>query len=94
MNSDGPRTRVERARVTTKESQLEFRVVVEAQSDAYHAYCPNLQGCHSWGSTVEEAMHYIEEALQFYVDNVNDESEEDFDDEFDDIDIPPPLIYN
>ena len=55
---------------------MEFRVVVEAQRNAYHAYCPNLRGCHSWGATVEEAMQYIEEALQFYVDNVEDDNAE------------------
>lgn len=55
---------------------MEFRVVVEAQPNAFHAWCPNLKGCHSWGSTVEEAMSYIEEALQFYVDNVDHEEED------------------
>ncbi len=54
---------------------MEFRVVVESQNDMYHAYCPNLRGCHSWGQTIEEAMQYIEEALQFYVDNVDGDLE-------------------
>lgn len=58
---------------------MEFRVVVEAQRNTYHAYCPNLKGCHSWGTTVEEAMLYIEEALQFYVDNVDAEDNYDID---------------
>jgi predicted RNase H-like HicB family nuclease len=66
---------------------MEFRVVVEAQPNAFHAYCPNLKGCHSWGTTVEEAMEYIEEALQFYVDNVDDE--DDGDGEDDSYDLPP-----
>lgn len=56
---------------------MEFRVVVEAQRNTYHAYCPNLKGCHSWGATMEEAMQYIEEALQFYVDNVEDDAPDD-----------------
>ncbi|HEY3412407.1 MAG TPA: type II toxin-antitoxin system HicB family antitoxin [Armatimonadota bacterium] len=59
---------------------MEFRVVVEAQRNTYHAYCPNLKGCHSWGATVEEAMQYIEEALQFYVDNVDADENVDGDD--------------
>ena len=59
---------------------MEFRVVVEAQRNTYHAYCPNLNGCHSWGASVEEAMQYIEEALQFYVDNVDAENNPDGDD--------------
>ncbi|NMC82106.1 MAG: type II toxin-antitoxin system HicB family antitoxin [Armatimonadetes bacterium] len=51
---------------------MEFRVVVEPQDNLYHAFCPNLHGCHSWGATAEEAMQYIEEALQFYVDNFDE----------------------
>jgi len=65
---------------------MEFRVVVEAQLNAFHAFCPNLKGCHSWGSTVEEAMQYIEEALQFYVDNVDHDAEEGEDEPFE---MPP-----
>ncbi len=72
---------------------MEFRVVVESQSDAFHAYCPNLKGCHSWGSTVEEAMQYIEEALQFYVDNVGLDEQDD-DEDFEDADYPLPFIVN
>jgi predicted RNase H-like HicB family nuclease len=66
---------------------MEFRVVVEPQPNAFHAYCPTLKGCHSWGATVEEAMEYIEEALQFYVDNVGEDGEEDGDEEG--YDLPP-----
>jgi predicted RNase H-like HicB family nuclease len=59
---------------------MEFRVVVESQRNTFHAYCPNLQGCHSWGATVEEAMQYMEDALQFYVDNVDADDGGEFDD--------------
>lgn len=69
---------------------MEFRVVVEAQNNAYHAYCPGLKGCHSWGNTVEEAMQYIEEALQYYVDNVEEPEPEAFDDDGEGI----PIIIN
>lgn len=58
---------------------MEFRVVVEAQRNTFHAFCPNLKGCHSWGATVEEAMEYMEDALQFYVDNVEAEEGGDSD---------------
>lgn len=72
---------------------MEFRVVVESQHDAFHAYCPNLKGCHGWGRTVEEAMQYIEEALQFYVDNMQPD-EEDYDDDFGEPDYSMPPIVN
>jgi predicted RNase H-like HicB family nuclease len=68
---------------------MEFRVVVEAQKNSYHAYCPNLRGCHSWGDTVEEAMQYIEEALQYYVDNVDDEADDGYE-----MEDPPYALPN
>jgi len=32
-----------------------FTVVIEPDEDAFHAYVPALPGCHTFGSTVEEA---------------------------------------
>lgn len=34
---------------------------------AYHASCPALKGCHSWGHTYEEALANIQEAVELYV---------------------------
>ena len=38
-----------------------FDVVIEEDffeggDPAYHAYCPALKGCHTWGHTYEEAL--------------------------------------
>jgi len=46
-----------------------FRVVVEQDSmvdgqRAYHAYCPALKGCHTWGYTYDEAVANIREAIE------------------------------
>ncbi len=37
-----------------------FRVVVEPDADAWHAYCPALKayGAATWGTTREEALRY------------------------------------
>ena len=45
-----------------------FRVVVEPDEDVYHAYCPALKGCHTWGHTYEEALRHIQEAVQCHVE--------------------------
>ena len=37
---------------------------------AYHAYCPALKGCHTWGHTSEEALMNVQEAIQLYVDDL------------------------
>ena len=35
---------------------------------AYHAYCPALKGCRTWGSTFEEAFANIQEAVELYLE--------------------------
>ena len=70
--------------ITIGDGGMEFRVVVESQRNAYHAYCPSIMGCHTWGATLEEAMAYMEEALRFYVDHM----EANWGDQ--DHDLPPP----
>ncbi len=52
-----------------------FSVVIEEDSfedgrEAFHAYCPALTGCHTWGHTREEALMNIQEAVELYVDDL------------------------
>ena len=52
-----------------------FKVVVEEDQfedgrKAYHASCPALKGCHTWGHTYEEALANIREAVELYVDDL------------------------
>ena len=52
-----------------------FSVVIEEDSfddgrEAFHAYCPALTGCHTWGHTQEEALMNIQEAVELYVDDL------------------------
>jgi predicted RNase H-like HicB family nuclease len=52
-----------------------FRVVVEEDSHeggekAYHASCPALKGCHTWGHTSQEALANIREAVELYVEDL------------------------
>lgn len=37
---------------------------------AFHASCPALKGCHTWGETQEEALDRIREAIELYVDDL------------------------
>jgi predicted RNase H-like HicB family nuclease len=37
---------------------------------AYHAACPALKGCHSWGHTYEEALANVREAVELYVEDL------------------------
>lgn len=52
-----------------------FKVVIEEDRfedgrKAYHASCPALKGCHTWGHTAEEALANIREAVELYVEDL------------------------
>jgi predicted RNase H-like HicB family nuclease len=52
-----------------------FPIVVEEDrfedgARAYHAYCPALRGCHTWGHTYEEALANAREAVELYVEDL------------------------
>ena len=44
-----------------------FKVIIEPDENAYHAYYPALKGCHTWGYTQEEALKNIREAVEAYM---------------------------
>jgi predicted RNase H-like HicB family nuclease len=39
---------------------------------AFHASCPALKGCHTWGHTYEEALANIREAVELYVEDLRE----------------------
>ncbi len=48
-------------------------VVIERDEYGYYAYCPGLPGCQSQGDTFEEAMANIREAVELYVETLDEE---------------------
>ena len=50
-------------------SEYQFTVVIEPDVQGYHAFVPALQGCHSFGDTVEEAQSNIMEAIEVHVES-------------------------
>jgi predicted RNase H-like HicB family nuclease len=55
-----------------------FTVVVEPDEDAWHAYCPALQGygAATWGSSREEALRHIREVVGMVVAELVEDGEE------------------
>jgi len=52
-----------------------FRLAIEKDTfedgtEGYHASCPALKGCHTWGHTYEEALTRIKEAVELYVEDL------------------------
>jgi len=59
-----------------KESFI-FEVEIEPENDGrFHAWCPVLKGCHTWGHTESEAFLYIKDAVTLYVQDLFDDGEE------------------
>jgi predicted RNase H-like HicB family nuclease len=40
--------------------------------DAWHAFCPALKGCHTWGHTSEDALENLREAIGLYLEDVRE----------------------
>ena len=51
---------------------MKIRVIVEPDEDVFVAYCPDLPGCVTYGSTEEEALDHISEAVELYLRPVPD----------------------
>jgi predicted RNase H-like HicB family nuclease len=53
---------------------MKFQVVLEPSDDGgYTVYVPALPGCISEGDTVDEAMRNIREAIELYLEPVEDD---------------------
>jgi len=52
-----------------------FKIVIEEDQfedgrPAWHASCPALKGCHTWGHSYEEALANAREAVELYVQDL------------------------
>lgn len=53
---------------------MRFKVVLEpSEEGGYTVYVPSLPGCISEGETIEEALKNIQEAIELYLEPVEDE---------------------
>jgi predicted RNase H-like HicB family nuclease len=53
---------------------MRFKVVLEESDEGgYTAYVPSLPGCISEGDTKEEALKNIHEAIELYLESVEDD---------------------
>ena len=46
-----------------------LEVVVEKDEEGYFAYCPALQGCYTQGSTYEEAIKNVKDAIRLHLED-------------------------
>jgi predicted RNase H-like HicB family nuclease len=46
-----------------------FAAVIEKDEDGYYAFCPDLQGCYTSGTTFEEAHAKLTDAIRLHVED-------------------------
>lgn len=50
-------------------AKLSRQVIIEAdETGGYVVSCPSLPGCHSQGETIDEALANIREAIELYIE--------------------------
>jgi predicted RNase H-like HicB family nuclease len=55
------------------ESGLPFTFKIEKDGVEFHAWCPELPGCHTHGKTRPEALENLKDAVQLYLDALMEE---------------------
>jgi len=51
---------------------MRYRVNIKETEDGYAVWCPVLPGCWSQGETEEEALENIKDAIQAYLETIED----------------------
>ena len=55
--------------IVTGMKNITLPIVIEGDSDGYFVSCPALQGCYSQGSTYEEAVANIKDAIRLHIED-------------------------
>ena len=61
--------------MASKEKTYLFRVVIEPDGHAWHAYCPALEqwGAATWGRSKAEALRHIQEVVNLIIQELTEE---------------------
>lgn len=52
---------------------MRYAIVVEKAGNNFSAYAPDLPGCVATGSSVKEAEHEIQTAIQFHIESLRED---------------------
>jgi len=58
--------------------EYKVSVIIEKDEHGYYAFCPQLDGCHTQGDTLEETMKNIREAVDLYLETMTEEEKRDY----------------
>ncbi len=52
---------------------MKYTVIIEEGENSFGAYVPDLPGCVAVGETREEALHLIQEAIEFHLEGMKED---------------------
>jgi len=52
---------------------MKLPIIIEKDKYGYYAYCPYFEGCHSQGNTKDEVLKNIKEAIELYIETMDEE---------------------
>lgn len=55
---------------------MKYAIVIEKGENNFSAYVPDLPGCISTGSTIEEVKQNIHDAIEFHIEGLKKDGEE------------------
>ncbi len=53
-------------------------IVIEKDEHGYYAYCPELPGCQTQATSVDEAIERMREAIELYLETLSEEERRAF----------------
>jgi len=53
---------------------LKYTIIIEKAKNNFSAYCPDLSGCVATGSTIEETVERMKEAILFHIEGLKKEN--------------------
>ncbi len=54
---------------------MQYTVIIEKGDNSFGAYVPDLPGCVAVGETKDEALHLIQEAIEFHLEGMREEGQ-------------------
>lgn len=55
---------------------MKVTVIIEKDQCGYYAFCPELNGCHTQGDSLDEVLKNIREAIELYLETLSPEEKE------------------
>ncbi len=49
-----------------------FNTIIEKDRYGFYAFCPELEGCHTQGDTLDEVLENMKEAISLYLETMTE----------------------